>query len=228
MNFLCRRPERSNPYSWSVGCRSVRTCNRYPARALQETNADILARIALVADTHLNLETNGEDAAFAPHFDKAIAQVNAARVDFVLIAGDLTQSGKPEEYADFKAKLKAFHAPVWFVPGNHDVGNKFNSGKSEHVTRARVRDYEEKMGPDWFSTNAAGVRIIGIDSSLLGSGLEREKDMWMFLESELAAPVPVPTLFVHALSAFCERPGRTRRRLLVTLSPRRGRVCMDC
>jgi 3',5'-cyclic AMP phosphodiesterase CpdA len=162
--------------------------------------ANILARVALLGDSHLNLATNGNQAAFEPHFRKAIAQVNAAGVDFVLIAGDLTQSGKPEEYADFKANIKSFFAPVWFVPGNHDVGDKFNSGKGEKttVTRARVGRYEKNVGPSWFSTNCAGVRIIGINSSILGSGFELEKQMWEFLESELCTPARVPTLlFMH-------------------------------
>jgi Icc protein len=163
-----------------------------------QTNSDVLARVALLSDSHLNFETNGQDATFNPHFEKAIAQVNAAGVDFVLIAGDLTQSGRPEEYADFKARIKEFHVPVWFVPGNHDVGNKVNAGKDPYVTSARVADYEERMGPDWFSTNCAGVRIIGIDASLLGSGLEQESKMWSFLEPELAMPSSRPTLlFMH-------------------------------
>jgi 3',5'-cyclic AMP phosphodiesterase CpdA len=168
------------------------------AEAQPAADSNVVARVALLSDAHVNEETNGEDATFTPHFEKAIEQVNAAQVDFALIAGDLTQSGKADEYADFKARLKALRVPVWFVPGNHDVGNKVNSGKGNEVTEARVKDYETRMGPDWFSTNAAGVRIIGIDSPLLGSGLDRETAMWTFLERELAAPAPLPgILFMH-------------------------------
>ena len=139
------------------------------------------------------------DATFQPHFEKAIAQVNAAKVDLVLIAGDLTQSGKPEECADFKTHLKHFRAPVWFVPGNHDVGHKFNSGRANGtVTPERVTAWEKAFGPSWFSKKRAGLRVIGINSSLLGSGFEREAEMWNFLERELAQPARTPTiLFMH-------------------------------
>lgn len=169
------------------------------AQTTTPANRQILARIALLADPHVNRATNGADAAFKAHFEKAIAQVNAAKVDFVLIAGDLTQSGKPEEFADFKTHVKEFHAPVWFVSGNHDVGHKFNSGKTEGtVTRERVETYEKLFGPSWFVKERAGVRFIGINSSLLGSGFEREGEMWKFLEKELARPVRAPIiLFMH-------------------------------
>jgi len=42
------------------------------------------------------------------------------------------------------------------------------------------------------------VRIIGLNSSILGSGFEQELQMWKFLESELRAPVHEPVvLFMH-------------------------------
>jgi 3',5'-cyclic AMP phosphodiesterase CpdA len=166
---------------------------------VHEANSNILARVALLGDSHLNLATSGDETNYGARFEKAIAQVNAAGVDFVLIAGDLVQSGsEPEQYDGFKADIKKFRSPVWFVPGNHDVGDKFNSGKSAHTTLKRIETYENTMGPSWFSTNCAGVRIIGINSSILGSGFDRENEMWKFLESELAMPAPVPTiLFMH-------------------------------
>jgi 3',5'-cyclic AMP phosphodiesterase CpdA len=159
----------------------------------------VLARIALLSDPHVNRATNGDAATYKAHFEKAIAQVNAAKVDFVLIAGDLTQSGKPEEFADFKKAIKSIHAPVWFVPGNHDAGHKFNSGHVEGtITRERVETCEKNLGPSWFSKKRAGVRVLGINSSLLGSGFEREEELWKFLEHELAKPVRMPTiLFMH-------------------------------
>jgi Icc protein len=166
--------------------------------ALQRESSTILARVALLGDSHLNLATTGDQANYAAHFEKAIEQVNAAGVNFVLIAGDLTQSGKPDEFAEFKTEISKFHVPVWVVPGNHDVGDKFNSGKSGHVTLARIETYEKYIGPTWFSANCAGVHIIGINSSILGSGFEQEKQMWQFLENELSKPIGVPTiLFMH-------------------------------
>ncbi len=172
---------------------------RSVAQPAPNTERKPLARIALLSDAHVNRATNGMDATFKPHFEKAIAQVNAAKVDFVLIAGDLTQFGQPEEFTDFKAHVKKIRAPVWFVPGNHDVGHKLNSGKTEGtVTREHIEAYEKALGPSWFSKKRAGVRVIGLNSSLLGSGFGREAAMWKFLEKEFARPARAPTiLFMH-------------------------------
>jgi hypothetical protein len=75
------------------------------ASALQRSNSNILTQFALLGDTHVNLATTGDQANYATHFEKAIEQVNAAGVDFVLIAGDITQSGIPDEVAEFKTEI---------------------------------------------------------------------------------------------------------------------------
>ena len=164
-----------------------------------EAEPKILARIALVSDPHVNRATNGANATFKGHFEKAIAAVNSAKVDFVLIAGDLTQSGEPEEMGDFKKQIKKIRAPVWFVPGNHDVGHKFNSGKSEGtVTLERVALFEKELGPSFFARKNSSIRIIGVNSSIFGSGFECEKLQWKFLEKEFTKPSRAPTvLFMH-------------------------------
>jgi 3',5'-cyclic AMP phosphodiesterase CpdA len=163
-----------------------------------EANTNVLVRVALLSDSHLNFATSGDQTNYQARFEATVAQVNAANVGFVLIAGDLSQSGTLREYAEFKQQIQKFHEPVWFVPGNHDTGDKFNSGKTTHVTPDRIKTYEHTVGPSWFATNCAGVRIIGINSSILGSGFEVEKQMWTFLEQELGAPARVPTiLFMH-------------------------------
>jgi hypothetical protein len=42
------------------------------------------------------------------------------------------------------------------------------------------------------------VRVIGVNSPIFGSGFDREKAMWNFLEKELASPGPLPTVvFMH-------------------------------
>jgi 3',5'-cyclic AMP phosphodiesterase CpdA len=41
--------------------------------------------------------------------------------DLVLVTGDVTQSGRRREFADAKAWLDRFTAPIFVVPGNHDT-----------------------------------------------------------------------------------------------------------
>ncbi|MGZ4974100.1 MAG: metallophosphoesterase family protein, partial [Limisphaerales bacterium] len=158
-----------------------------------------VARIALLSDTHTMLRTNEHDGVYEQHFEQAIAAVNKAKVDFVLIAGDLSNSGKPDELREFRNRAKQFKAPVYYVPGNHDIGHKMNSGKpTGTITVDRVKTYERVMGSSFFAKDEHGIRVIGLNASLLGSGFSRERDQWTFLESELAKTNDMPkVVFMH-------------------------------
>ncbi|MDB6034021.1 MAG: calcineurin-like phosphoesterase superfamily domain protein [Verrucomicrobiales bacterium] len=161
-------------------------------------------RIALLSDSHVNNngDTDGQNL-FRPRFEKAIAMVNTSKVDLVVFTGDLTQDGKPDEFKDFQALRKQLNAPSFYVPGNHDVGNKVIPGKpGPGVTTNRVDNFEKAMGPSFFATTVAGVRLIGINSPMLGSGFERENEMWKFLEKELSKPETRPTIVFSHYPAF--------------------------
>src|SRR4051794_6933303 len=102
----------------------------------------------------------------------------------------------------FFAKIKKLTPPVFYVPGNHDVGNKIIPGKGGTVTEERVAQFEKKLGPSFFAKTAAGVRVIGINAPILGSGFAREKQMWSFLEKELAQPSQAPSIVFSHYPAF--------------------------
>lgn len=171
-------------------------CRTTPAAAAKSPPPFPL-RIALVSDTHVTRGAKESQPFHRVRFDKAIADVNAAKPDLVLIAGDLTENGTPQEYADFKRQIRQFHAPVWYVPGNHDIGSKRVPGKDEGVTPARVRAYEQALGPSYWVREFGGLRIIGANGPLFGSGLPAERKMWETLERALPPTTnPPPTLFM--------------------------------
>jgi Icc protein len=165
-------------------------------------------RIALVSDTHTTRGTNDEQSRYRARLEKVMAAVNEAKVDLVLIAGDLTQEGKPEELADFKQQIGGFAAPVWFVPGNHDIGNKLIQGKGNEtgLTPFRVGRFEMRMGPSFFVRTRAGVRVIGLNSPIFGSRFPREDSMWRFLEKELRKPSRLPTVVFMHYPPFTKKP----------------------
>jgi alkaline phosphatase D len=163
---------------------------------------EIVARIAFVSDTHVNLRTNEPAAAYNQHLDQAMAAINAAEVDLVLIAGDLTDGGTPEQMALFKRKVKQLKAPVMFVAGNHDVGMVGNGEVKTSITPEKVKRFSKELGPNWFAREQAGVRVVGINSCLFGSGLQEEDDQWQFLEMELAKPHAKPTLLLEHYPLF--------------------------
>jgi 3',5'-cyclic-AMP phosphodiesterase len=198
--------------------------------AVAPADAPTVARIALVSDTHISRAAAKEDQPlYRGRFDRVIAAVNAERIDFVVIAGDLTQEGLPEDFDDFKAQTRGFTAPVFFVPGNHDIGPKPMPGKPEAVTAERIALYEQKIGPSFYTRSSGGIRIIGLNSPVFGSGLPTEQAMWTMLEKELARPTAPPTIVFMHYPPFVKKvdePGGTywniepapRRRLLALLA----------
>jgi 3',5'-cyclic AMP phosphodiesterase CpdA len=166
------------------------------------TTNGIVARIAFVSDTHLSLRTNESEMAYNRRFDQAIAEINAAKVDLVLIGGDLTDDGTREQMALFKQKVKQFKAPVLFVPGNRDVGVVGIGDIKTSITPEKLRLFAKELGPNWFAREKAGVRVVGINSCLFGSGFKEEEDQWKFLEKELAKPHAKPTLLMEHYPLF--------------------------
>ncbi len=153
-------------------------------------------RVALLSDLHVSRGTNVEAGLYARRLARATEAVNAGSVDLVLIAGDLTEHGTPPEYSDLRRALRRFTPPVFCVPGNHDVGNKRVPGKKGGPAFGRLRTYQIELGRSFYFRECAGVRVVGINSALLGSGWPQEKRMWNLLETELASPTNKPTLLV--------------------------------
>ena len=154
-------------------------------------------RIALVSDVHMGDEQKKPDARrYRERFVQAIAAVNAARVDLVLMPGDLTEDGSAAQLQAFAALARGFQAPVCWVPGNHDIGAKAIAGKQAGPKAERLATYEQVLGPAFFVRTVAGIRVIGLASPLLGGGLPAEARQWALLEKELAAPVRTPTVLL--------------------------------
>jgi 3',5'-cyclic AMP phosphodiesterase CpdA len=170
----------------------------------------LVARIAFLSDTHVNLKTSGPETAYNRQLDQAITAVNAAKVDLVLIAGDLTDGGTRAQMELFKRMVKRLKAPLLYVAGNHDVGVVGNGTIKTSITAERVKLFDKVLGPSWFVREQAGLRIIGLNSCLCGSGLKAEEAQWEFLEKELATPHAQPTLLLEHYPLFIQSPDEPR------------------
>lgn len=197
-----------------------------------------LLRIALVADPHVTLAQDADKAEWIANFERTIAAVNAAAVDVVLLAGDLTQNNKPEDVAKYLEMVKGFKAPIHHVAGNHDVGDKVLSDKKSGLTAERVALFEKTVAPAFFVGQLAPtVRVVGITSSLMGSGLPRESEQWSFLETALTADESQTTLllthyplFVNTLdepSEYFNIEPESRMRLLRMMQAANVRVVLS-
>src|SRR5438067_2569786 len=83
--------------------------------------AENVVRVALLADLHCTKTSQG---AFQPLFARI-----AESADILVMAGDLTDYGLPEEATVLVKELSMLRIPVAAVLGNHDC----ESGKSSDV-----------------------------------------------------------------------------------------------
>src|SRR5205085_677338 len=86
------------------------------------------------------------------------------------------------------------------------VGDKTTAGKLGSVTAERVAQYEAAFGPSFFADTLFGIQVLGINSSLFGSGLPREQEQWAFLEETLSRAQPWPSLLLTHYPLALERP----------------------
>lgn len=190
-------------------------------------------RIALLSDTRAARLRPEYQPLYHARLERLTASVNAAKVHMVLLAGNLTQNGRPEEIVEFKAQVRRFTAPIRYVFGNRDVGEKRLSGQQNTITAARVARMEASLGPSFWAEALAGARIVAVSSPLFGSGLPQERAQWAFLESLLARPASTPMLLLMHAPPFvstADEPGgshpniepKPRARLLRLLA--RGEV----
>jgi 3',5'-cyclic AMP phosphodiesterase CpdA len=173
---------------------------------------------------------------FQFNYDIALEAVTEIEPDVIVVTGDLALNG-PDDADDlaFAARqLERLPAAWHAVPGNHDVGLvPFAGGLHQAVDKDRLAAYRSVFGDDRFVTRVGDWTFLGLNSQLLGSGLEAEAEQEDWLASALAAAEGPIGLFLH-YPLFIDSPDETqdshavvrpaaRRRLLDQLTGN-GRV----
>src|SRR5262249_19910814 len=113
-----------------------------------ETMAGSTVRIAALGDLHCTKTSQGA-------FQALFARIGEA-ADVLLIAGDLTDYGLPEEARVLARELTAVRIPVVAVLGNHD----YESGKEQDVRQILVDAGVVILDGD--ATEMHGIGIAGI------------------------------------------------------------------
>src|SRR2546427_12013264 len=80
------------------------------------------------------------------------------RPDLVLATGDLTDSGRAEEYAHLRELLAPLRMPVYFIPGNHDERGALRAAFPEHAYLRQWDPFVQYAIDDW------PLRIVAIDT----------------------------------------------------------------
>jgi uncharacterized protein len=110
-------------------------------------NAGRTARIAAAGDIHCH-EANRERTR------EAFAGLPGT-ADLVLLAGDLTTHGEPEQAAVLADACRDLELPVFAVLGNHD----WHANRAEEVTAALREGGVHVLDRDWAVCEIAGVEI---------------------------------------------------------------------
>lgn len=127
--------------------------------------------------------------------EQALCSLKAmpVRPDVVLITGDLTDHGQPEEYEHLRALLTGLPFPLLMVPGNHDRRGALRTAFAGFDTVMPDR------GPIQYVVDDYEVRLIGLDSVSEGQHHgELGWDRLRWLDQRLAEARDRPTvLFMH-------------------------------
>ena len=134
-------------------------------------------RFAVVSDLHIALPHTIWDRpsrfhlveVSIPALEIVLEHLKQLELDFLLLPGDLTQHGEPDNHAWLQERLSKLPFPVYVVPGNHDIPNAVVDERS--IASADFPYYYRKFGysnPEklYYTCEVLpGVRLIGLNSN---------------------------------------------------------------
>ncbi len=167
-------------------------------------------RLAVFSDLHIS------PYRYAVPLDRVVNQVNAAKPDVVLIAGDFVSYLPPEKFDETFAALGDIEAPVYAVLGNHDLGLPGPD------VAAPLRDSLERSGVAMMDNRAADLSGAGFDVELVGLS-----DLWARNQrlDLLNRPAAKPRLVLtHNPETMAIIPVETRPDLLIAGHTHGGQV----
>jgi calcineurin-like phosphoesterase family protein len=134
-------------------------------------------RFAVVSDLHIGLPHTIFDhpsrfhliEVSIPALEVVFEHLSQLNLDFLLIPGDLTQHGEPENHAWLGDRLHQLPFPVYVIPGNHDVpvpeADQQSIGWHEFPNYYRKFGYEQTDKLHYCTAIAPGVKLIGLNSN---------------------------------------------------------------
>ena len=170
-------------------------------------------RYAILTDVHIGADGADELARLA------VADINASGVEFVVLPGDITDDGEPEQFALAKQILDGLEVPYHAVLGNHDAVQRSTRaengallfadafGRPSRDTLVRCGDVQIAIVdssdptacpfPDW-DLSSGGFRddAAGVWSGALEPGQASA------LASQLDPSMPVLLILHHELQPF--------------------------
>ena len=121
-------------------------------------------------------------------FEEAISEANRLRPDFVVTCGDMVDDRTDQAQFDEVLRIAGMldpDIPMYWLPGNHDVG-----GGTEAPTPETLARYREVFGPDYYAFQHRDVSFIVMNTAVLHLPEHTAEEMQAqlaFLEAGLEA-----------------------------------------
>lgn len=122
-------------------------------------------RLAVVADPHVAAGQTGTWKVYhrtAERFAAALRDAAAIDADAVVLPGDLTRDGHPDEFERADAMLASTEVPFLAVPGNHDVPK----ATDDHETPS-VATFADRYADGGFPVvrEVGGLTVVGVNTA---------------------------------------------------------------
>lgn len=147
-----------------------------------------LFSFAVISDTHLNEDDFASNSPFEVNrlsnrrMRYVVEDLNTRDIAHVIHLGDIVHP-VPSNHELYKRaaerffeQMKGLEHPVYFIPGNHDVGDKPMSwSPAGGIRESFLESWSEQFGDHYFSFLKHGIGFVGINAQLYGSGLRMER-----------------------------------------------------
>lgn len=185
---------------------------------LSTTSAQADFTFVQISDTH----TAQNKPAYNARYREVIRQVNELKPSFVIHTGDALELWSPESASLFMEISKTLAAPMYVVPGNHDLLNMKTVGAAKAARQ--IAAWKEIIGPDRMSFEREGCVFIGLNYALWNTGYPAEERQFQWLESELKkAQGKRIFVFQHA-PLFIQKPTEPKAGYFAVEAPARDRI----
>ncbi len=131
-----------------------------------------VVKLAILSDVHVTPGNANEGK-----LREAVAEINAADVDAVMLTGDLTNEGSDEQLINIKGILDGITHPFYIIPGNHE----------NNWSQSACKTFNDLWGSDRFVFTVDNLVVVGINCGpfmKMGDGHIKQEDL-LWLDSTL-------------------------------------------
>ena len=141
-------------------------------------DASLDFQFAVISDLHVGLSHTIHDHPTRfhlvewsiPALENVFAELSQQHIDFLLMPGDLTQHGEPENHAWLAKRLSELPFPTYVIPGNHDIpvseADETSIAPCEFSGYYRDYGYGDEYSLEGYTqTLLPGVVLVGLNSN---------------------------------------------------------------